>query len=606
MPDFIDTLFDTDGFPARWHCGNWTDPHGWVHVCSDVAIFAAYMCIPAVLTYFVIRRTNVPLSPIFWWFGAFIAFCGFGHLLEAVIFWHPVYRLAGLNKLCTAVVSWGTVLVLVPAARHAMQWRSPAELEAEIVKQTALFRDLYDGAPDMYVSVDAKSRRISQCNATLVQRLGYSQETLVGMRVMDLYDSSCRPDAQAAFEQFLKTGIVQNAELILRTNGGEKIDVSLNVAAVRDEQGRITGSRSALRDITATKRAEALFELAVEASPNPIFVTSAEGTIELANAACEMVFGYSREELVGESIDTLIPESLPAVDGEPQDGTDRPKAQAMGEGRAQSVKRKNGSTFPAQVGFNPIETPDGTLVLCAVVDLTELVSKQRDLERSNAELEQFAYVASHDLQEPLRMVASYVALLEKRYRGRLDEGADKYIAYAVDGAMRMQAMLRDILQMSRLGSDTRAFESVSLEDVIEEATKSLALDQSDATVSVGALPTVQGDRAQLTRLFQNLLSNAVKFRGEEPPRIEISAAPTSEGWEVRVRDHGIGFDQKHAGRIFEVFQRLNARDEYSGTGIGLAIVRKIVQHHGGRVWAEAQAGEGAMFCFTLSRGELDS
>ncbi len=607
MPDFIDTLFDTDGFPARWHCGNWTEAHGWLHVCSDIAIFSAYMCIPAVLTYFVLRRDNVPFTPLFWWFGAFIAFCGVGHLLEAIIFWTPVYRLAGLNKLFTAVVSWGTLLAIVPAARRAMRWRSPAELEAEIAKQTELFRDLYDNAPDMYVSVDAKTGRISQCNETALKRLGYTSDELLGKPILEVYDATSRPQAQAALERLASAGRIENAELVLRTKDGKRIDVSLNVTAVLDEHGDITSSRAAWRDISEKKRAEALFELAVEASPSAMVVASSQGRIVLVNAACEKMFGYDRDEIVGQPVETLVPAPLRSAHVPQRDGfIAAPEARAMGEGRPLSAQRKNGATFPVQVGINPIETGTGMLVLAAVVDLTELVSKQRELERSNAELEQFAYVASHDLQEPLRMVASYVALLEKRYRGQLDERADKYIGYAVDGATRMQAMLRDVLQMSRVGSDARPFEAVPLDHVLEQASKALALHRTDATVIADALPTVQGDSVQLTRVFQNLLSNAVKFSGDEPARIEISASETDEGWEVRVRDHGIGFEQKHAGRIFEVFQRLNGRGEYGGTGIGLAIVTKIVQLHGGRVWAEAREGEGATFFFTLPRGVSDS
>ncbi len=588
MPDVFDSLFDTDGFPARWHCGNWTDALGWLHICSDIAIFSAYMCIPAVLTYFVIRRDNVPFAPIFWWFGAFIAFCGVGHLLEAVIFWMPVYRLAGLNKLCTAVVSWGTLLAMIPAARGAMRWRSPDELEAEIARQTALYRDLYDNAADMYVSVHAETGTISQCNETALKRLGYASDELLGKSFLDLYDPSSRRDAQAALEGLAAAGRIDNAELVVRTKSGKRIDVSMNMTAVRDEAGHITFSRAAWRDISEKKHAEALFELAVEASPNAMVVASSKGRIVLVNAACETMFGYGRDELVGQPLGMIVP------------------TPPEGDGGSLTARRKKGSSFPVQVGINPVETATGTLVLAAVVDLTELVSKQRELERSNAELEQFAYVASHDLQEPLRMISSYVALLEKRYKGQLDERADKYIGYAVDGASRMQAMLRDVLQMSRVGSDAHPFEDVPLDRVLEEASKALALDRSDATLTVDALPTVQGDRVQLARVFQNLLSNAVKFSGDAPARIEVSARETSQGWEVRVRDHGIGFEQQHAGRIFEVFQRLHGRGEFGGTGVGLAIVHKIVQRHGGRVWAEGREGQGATFFFTLPRGVGES
>ncbi|MDR4479197.1 MAG: ATP-binding protein [Nitrospira sp.] len=237
----------------------------------------------------------------------------------------------------------------------------------------------------------------------------------------------------------------------------------------------------------------------------------------------------------------------------------------------------------------------------------ELIKARQDLEqsvtelgRSNADLQQFAYVASHDLQEPLRMVSSYTQLIAKRYKGKLDADADEFIAFAVDGANRMQRLIQDLLAYSRVNTGGRRFEPTAMETVLNSALANLvnAVKESQAIITHDPLPTVMGDDRQLAQLFQNLLSNAVKFSGAQPPRIHIAAKQAEGEWLFSVRDHGIGIDPQYANRIFVIFQRLHTREEYPGTGIGLAICKKIVERHGGRMWVESEPGKGATFYFT--------
>ena len=242
----------------------------------------------------------------------------------------------------------------------------------------------------------------------------------------------------------------------------------------------------------------------------------------------------------------------------------------------------------------------------------DLVKARRDLEqsvaelgRSNADLQQFAYVASHDLQEPLRMVSSYTQLLARRYKGKLDTDADEFIAFAVDGATRMQRLIQDLLAYSRVSTGGHQFKPTSVDAALGYALDNLrhAMKESGAVVTHDPLPTVIGDEKQLAQLFQNLLSNAVKFRGHEPPRIHVSAKRTDVEWLFSVRDNGIGLDAQYADRIFVIFQRLHNRQEYPGTGIGLAICKKIVERHGGRIWVESEPGKGATFYFTIRGNE---
>jgi signal transduction histidine kinase len=249
-----------------------------------------------------------------------------------------------------------------------------------------------------------------------------------------------------------------------------------------------------------------------------------------------------------------------------------------------------------------------SFAVAVVHDITEhkrseeaLAQQAQELARSNAELERFAYVASHDLQEPLRMVTSHLKLLEGDYKGRLDSTADEFIAHAVDGATRMQTMIKDLLAYSRVGMWGEDFEPTDCEVVFDQtlADMQVAIEESGAVVTHDPLPTVMADDLQLGQVFQNLIGNAIKFRGEEPPRVHVSAQQEGDEWVFSVRDNGIGIDPEYADCIFEIFQRLHTQEEYPGTGIGLAICKKIVERHGGRIWVESQPGKGSTFYFTI-------
>lgn len=232
---------------------------------------------------------------------------------------------------------------------------------------------------------------------------------------------------------------------------------------------------------------------------------------------------------------------------------------------------------------------------------SKLQKTAAELARSNAELEQFAYVASHDLQEPLRAITGYIQLLERRYGDKLGDDASKFISQAIAAANRMKSLIEALLAYSRVGRRGKAFAQTDCSKIVAHTLLSLSMiiEESQASVTYDALPTVMGDGSQLGQLFQNLISNAIKFRGEETPSVHISAEPEGDCWLFSVRDNGIGIEPQYAERIFLIFQRLHTRAEYPGTGIGLAMCKKIVEHHGGRIWLESESGQGTTFFFTL-------
>jgi signal transduction histidine kinase len=235
-----------------------------------------------------------------------------------------------------------------------------------------------------------------------------------------------------------------------------------------------------------------------------------------------------------------------------------------------------------------------------------LAERAKDLERSNLELQQFAYVASHDLQEPLRTIAGFTQLLAKRYHDKLDDNAREFINYAVDGSKRMQGLIDDLLVLSRVGTRGKPFETVSCDAVLDQALKNLqlAIQDSGAIITRGPLPTIFAEELQLTQLFQNLLANAIKFHAADVPRIHISAEQQDGAWKIMVRDNGIGISPDHKDRIFVIFQRLHTKKQYPGTGIGLAICKKIAERHGGRIWVGPSPGGGSLFSFTIADGEI--
>jgi PAS domain S-box-containing protein len=371
---------------------------------------------------------------------------------------------------------------------------------------------------------------------------------------------------------------------------------------------------AAIRDISVRKAAEARlaqtearYRGLLEAAPDAMVVVNKDGNIVLLNIRAEAQFGYSRDELLGQKVATIIPEGFAErliADG--LRSATEALAQQIGMGIELYGRRKNGSDFPIEIMLSPLDSAEGILVTAAIRDISVRKAAEaqvKELSRSNEELEQFAYIASHDLQEPLRMVTSYTQLLSKRYTGKLDADADEFIAFAVDGAKRMQRLIRDLLAYSHVGTRDIDLCDIASEAAFEQAVINLrsAIKQSNARVTHDPLPMIRADESQLIQLFQNLVGNAIKYQNHDIPLVHISATKSNgERWIFSVRDNGIGIDITYQEKIFSMFQRLHKRDEFSGTGIGLTICKKIVERHGGRMSVKSQLGKGSTFLFDLA------
>ncbi len=367
----------------------------------------------------------------------------------------------------------------------------------------------------------------------------------------------------------------------------------------------------------AVRASDQKFRAVMDSAPDALLITNDKGRVQMANVQAEKLFGYSRSEFTDRDLSTMLVGRVVSGDELVKEGpTDRlAEDRAFRDLRSVGAKfdgvRKDLSSFPLDLSRSPLEVGNERLVITAIRDRTDRENAEEamrkfslDLARSNAELERFAYVASHDLQEPLRMVSSYTQLLSKRYKGKLDSNADEFISFAVDGASRMQKLINDLLALSRVGTQAKPSEPVDTAATLARVLSDMqpTIEAAEATVvKPDHLPTVMADGTQIHQLFQNLVGNALKFKGEAAPRVEVAVEPVENNafWQFSFRDNGIGIEPQYFERIFVIFQRLHSKESYPGTGIGLAICKKIVERHGGRLWVESKVGEGTTFFFTL-------
>lgn len=360
----------------------------------------------------------------------------------------------------------------------------------------------------------------------------------------------------------------------------------------------------------ANEEVEKNIHLIFNASPNALVMVSETGEIELANNALCKLFGYDTDELIGQNIDLLVPGRFRQQHHQYRKNFNKkPIKKAMKEQTELYGLKKNKQEVPIEVALNPIKLENNQKIIAAITDITirkkhlqEVLAFTEKLKKSNEELEQFAYVASHDLQEPLRMVSSYTQLLAKRYQDKLDDDANEFIHYAVDGAKRMQKLIQDLLKFSRLGNQSIEYTTVDTDQLVNDVIENMfvTVDESKTNITKNVLPVISGNPIQLFQLFQNLIGNSIKYR--HPDRINhvhILAESLGNRWQFCIQDNGIGIEPQYFEKIFQIFQRLHNKDEYSGTGIGLALCKRIIHNHHGKIWVESEYGKGTCFYFTL-------
>ncbi|WP_254523478.1 PAS domain-containing sensor histidine kinase [Natrinema caseinilyticum] len=481
----------------------------------------------------------------------------------------------------------GTVRGFLKVTRDMTdRYRREQNLESEL--QRILGR-----ISDAFYAVDDQLRftHVNEQAAKLLQR---SEAELLGEAVWDVFPDARETRGDEAFRHALEA-----QEFVSYEEQLPSLEKWFDVRVYPSE----TGLSVYFRDITERKeRQQELerYEQTVETVWDGVYALDENDRFVLVNEAfCELV-GYEREELLGEPPTLINSEAV-------NEAANEMEAEIVTGQREVGVleyefETADGATIPVETRFRPYHYGDGRTGRCGVTrDIRDRKEYERKLEESNERLEQFAYIASHDLQEPLRMVTSYLRLLEQRYGDAFDEDGEEFLEFAVDGAERMREMIDGLLKYSRVETHGDSFEPVDLNTVLEDVRADLQFqtEETDAEITTEDLPRVDGDASQLRQLLQNLLDNAITYSGEHPPRVHVTADRRSQEWVISVEDEGIGIDPDYQERVFTIFDRLHSREEYNGMGIGLALCERIVERHGGDIWVESELGEGATFSFTL-------
>ncbi len=523
--NFFKKLLDTSGFPARWNCGTgWDDFTGWFYIISDLLVWSAYFAIPLIIIRYITRRQDARFTRIYFLFASFILACGTTHLIDAILFWHPVYRLSALVRFFTGIISWTTVFFLFRLLPQAFTLKSASELEAEVEQRKAAEEKL-------------KLQNEMLHDAHAIAKMGYWQWDVNTNRMTwsdNLYRLFQKQKNEAmSYEQYL-----ENIHPEDRNYVHEAIMKAVEKAQFDSFYHRVLLPNSEIRTI------------------------------------------LSKGNVVKDRQGNVI-----RLSGTAQDVTEQKKVEQ------------------------------------------ELLSKTQDLETRNIELQKFASIASHDLREPLRKIITFTSMLELEVKSNNDKSL-LFTEKIVSSAKRMQQLIDDILDFSRLSAEDIIFEKVNLNQVIDQVLSDMEVNitLTDVRLSISKLPPIDGNASQLGQLFQNLISNAIKFRKADIiPEVSIEAETLTgrqlpidflrgtqysvinspKFWEherflkISIRDNGIGFEEAYVDRIFMIFQRLHGRSEYEGTGIGLAICKKVVDIHHGSISAKSSPGNGAVFMIIL-------
>ena len=521
-----------------------------------------------------------------------------------------------------AVLMIAFVLGYAIRRRDTRMYAELYRLEQEKQAAEGEFRATLYSMADAFLTVDAKGR-VARMNSVAERLTGWTEAEGNGRpieEVVMLFEDASGEPVSHSIVQLIHSDSTQaiSRDLQIRSRDGGTCPVSASFSPVEDASGSTGKIVLVLHDRTTEREAERelveseqRLHRTVSISPLPVMLHAEDGEILLLSDAWTDISGYT-------------PADLPKVQAWAERAY-RNGTQAVHPGSEKAYTEKvtaptcpvaaaNGESLIWDFRSAPLgHLSDGRkLAITIAVDNTErdafehhLADAMQEAQRSNRDLEQFAYIASHDLQEPLRMVASYTQLLSQRYGDQLDEKAHKYIEYAVDGAVRMQGLINDLLAYSRISTKGAPLEPVDSHAALGVALSRLAsaIQDSRAIITNSELPMVNADPAQIAQLFQNLIGNALKYCGEKAPVIRVNAENQGDEWQFSVSDNGIGFDMKYAEKIFVIFQRLHTRQEFSGTGIGLAVCLRIVERHGGRMWVESSLGKGATFYFMLPKAQ---
>jgi len=629
MLELLRHVFENDFMP-HGHCYFWEKDILIPIVIGDLLTFLSYMAIPILLWKFVKNREDLRFGVVFKAFAAFIFFCGIGHLIDVVNIWEPYYRVSAIAKMCTGLVSLGTIIMLFKLYPKALKLPSVARLDSlneELKRKNRELTELNEMYDDTMKAV----------------RLGYwhleieTNELHWSDVVYDIHEMErgCNVDVASALNFYHPDHREVISELVTNAiQNSEPFDVQLKIITASQNElwvraigkaelknGKPVKLKGLFQDIDDLKRKEE------QLTQNESALKEAEDLAQLGNWRWSFdrqerywsdgrfkILGYEPGEIepsLQVALDSVHPEDRERVEGTIKKAIEKDEDYELSY---RIINQSNEVRIVKDKGvFVNLPHTKGQYYAGIVMDITDESLKEQKLqeslkalERSNRELQDFAYVASHDLQEPLRVITSYLQLIEMSYGHLLDDEGKLFIESIIKASARMKTLINDLLVLSRLETKQRDAVPVDLNKVINVVKEDLSLKiiDSNAEIKHPELPVVYGDEGRMRRLFQNFIGNSIKFRRPDvDPKIEIEWSDVGEKYQFKIKDNGIGIKEECFERIFTIFQRLHTREEYEGTGIGLAICKKIVDKHDSTIRVESEYGKGSSFIFELNKSK---
>ncbi len=627
LSGYFASLFETENWPARWYCGNWSETDGWITIISDSLIFTAYLSIPILLLVFLAKRKEIPFKRFFVLFSAFILLCGFTHFLEVVIFWDPVYRLAGFVKLLTGIVSWVTVIALVQAVPIALTfykretYEKVAEEKRMLENQLDLFIKYTPGAMAMF---DTKMRYIKASDQwykdygikdditgkshyeifpvllEMPEWLDYHQRSMNGEIIKEEDYGYSNPDGSMTYIKFeCRPWFKKNNEI------GGIIMFTENVTSLVISRKKIEDSEKRFREL-------------LESTPVAMVITDESGKIEINNREAANLLKYSSRDLVGKPLKSIVSRNYDGLEKQLKKYfAKKPLNRSSRIEENVYCKTKKGAEFPVEIVLGSIHTEGKTLTAASITNISEkkkieherneinkmleeqVGERTMELKKVNQELESFTYSVSHDLRAPLRAISGFANALEDELKN-LEPDTKLYLDRIIFNTAKMGNLIDDLLTFSRLTRKKNEKEVISTKELISEIIRNND-DYQHKSIEVGNIPDVLGDKAMLDVVFSNLISNAVKYSNKNPKQlISISGEKQKSKAIITIEDNGVGFDMKYASKLFGVFQRLHTEAEFSGTGIGLALCKKIIDRHQGTIDIQSEINKGTKVTLTLN------
>ncbi|QQR89764.1 MAG: PAS domain S-box protein [Myxococcales bacterium] len=613
-------LFDTTGFVPRWNCGVWSHGLGWVHIVSDLVTFAAYFLIPATIAYFAFQRRDIQFRSIYILFGLFILSCGTVHLVEAIIFWAPIYRFSAFVKSITAVISVASLVALFFVAPKALRLPGYKALYEEIRVNENRYRSLVRATNAVVWTADKNGELVTVQNSWNAYT-GQSFDKSKGFGWLDRIHQDDQKRVQESWEQACATGDQYFVEgRIWSEEHHSYRHFEARAVPIKDTSSEIVEWVGAIRDTEDEKLLEIdkidaneLASVALESVTCGLVIANQNGIIKRVNSQLTDMLGYNADEIVGQTIEKLVPTKSRETHTKSRNlFFESPSKRAIGQNRDLVALASSGKEIPVEVGLNPLQYRGELHAVATIVDIAErkrteaaLRGYANQLKIANEDLDQFVHAASHDLKEPIRGISTYCGFILEDHAEQMNAELRDMVKKIETLAHRTHNMISGILNFRRLHEQLENSPACELREIIAIAKETLIAQLSHEQVLFKIqphLPVVMGAKTELVSVFQNLISNGIKYNNNEEKVIEVGCKSSEDGKEALIwlRDNGMGIDKKHTGNLFKLFKRLpNARGKEEGTGVGLAFAKRIIERHGGTIWLESQVNEGTTFFFTL-------